>query len=130
MPSLQQQTAGADDAPEDLVRFQFFRDVAAELVVLEERTEEEAGVRRLRSERVDEDVDPALDALRRRSPGGEAPHHHGLDARENARDHRRVELGLAVEVVEERRLAEADRFRDFGEADAGEAAAARTALRR
>ena len=46
----------------------------------------------------------------------------GLDLAQDALDHRGVELRLGGEVMEERRLAEADRLGDLAQADAGEAA--------
>ena len=75
-----------------------------------------------RAEQVDDGVDPAIEPLDRRAAGRQRAHQRGLHLAQDALDHRRVELRLGGEVVEERRLAEPDRVGDLAQADAGEAA--------
>jgi hypothetical protein len=101
------------------MRLDLFRQLAPELVVLEERPEEEARVRRVGGEEVDDVVEPALEAHDGIAPGRERTDQASLDPRDDAGGDGRVELRLALEVVEERGLPEPDRLRDLGETDAG-----------
>ena len=73
-------------------------------------------------------VDDACRASGRSAPAASPPaasaaRQRALDVVEDAPDDRGVELRLAREVVEQRRLAEPDRLGDLAHADAGEAAA-------
>ena len=106
--ALAQQLAGAaDDALQRAFGRALFLDGAAQLVVLEQRAQQQARVRRLarragrRSCRSSGRAAPP--ASRRRPARASAPPR----SRQDALDHRGIELGLGGEVMEERRLAEA-----------------------
>src|SRR5690606_23608921 len=96
--------------------------LGVEGVVLEQAAQQQAGGRLALGERGDERVDPAVEALEGRALARERRLEALVELREQPLEHGQVELGLAAEVVEERRLAEPRRLGDLAHADALEAA--------
>src|SRR5213592_467955 len=109
-------------AADRALRLQLPGRVAREVVVLEQRAEQQARVGRVVGEQVHELVEPALQARERVAAPGERANEALLDAPEDACRDRGVELRLVLEVVEERGFAESDHLGQLGEADARVAA--------